>query len=86
MIETRKVLDLQINLQPSFLLLPKFGFYSDKTDVVIVDFGSFQVHINIFIINLLLNLLIKPLVLSAAVTRTHLRCCTTLLLLTFRID
>ncbi|XP_077329347.1 intermembrane lipid transfer protein VPS13C isoform X3 [Lithobates pipiens] len=44
MIETRKVLDLQINLQPSFLLLPKSGFYSDKTDIVIVDFGSFQLN------------------------------------------
>ncbi|KAM5126213.1 intermembrane lipid transfer protein VPS13C-like, partial [Mantella aurantiaca] len=42
MIETRKVLDLRINLQPSFLLLPKSGFYYDEADVIIVDFGSFQ--------------------------------------------
>ncbi|XP_053575277.1 LOW QUALITY PROTEIN: intermembrane lipid transfer protein VPS13C [Bombina bombina] len=41
-IETRKVLDLRINLQPSFLLLPKSGFYHEKTDLIIVDFGSFQ--------------------------------------------
>nr|DBA31558.1 TPA: hypothetical protein GDO54_007385 [Pyxicephalus adspersus] len=37
MIETRKVLDLQINLQPSFLLLPKSGFYHTKTDVIILN-------------------------------------------------
>ncbi|XP_075713818.1 intermembrane lipid transfer protein VPS13C isoform X2 [Rhinoderma darwinii] len=44
MIETRKVLDLQINLQPSYLLIPKSGFYHEKTDLIIVDFGSFQLN------------------------------------------
>ncbi|KAM3927460.1 intermembrane lipid transfer protein VPS13C isoform 2-T2 [Leptodactylus fuscus] len=44
MIETRKVLDLQINLQPSFLLIPKSGFYHEKTDLIIVDFGSLQLN------------------------------------------
>ncbi|XP_075064457.1 intermembrane lipid transfer protein VPS13C isoform X2 [Mixophyes fleayi] len=43
-IETRKALDLRINLQPSYLLLPKSGFYRDKTDLIIVDFGSFQLN------------------------------------------
>ncbi|XP_044135757.1 vacuolar protein sorting-associated protein 13C isoform X2 [Bufo gargarizans] len=43
MIETRKVLDLQINLQPSYLLIPKTGFYHEKTDLIIVDFGSLQI-------------------------------------------
>ncbi|XP_044053106.1 vacuolar protein sorting-associated protein 13C isoform X3 [Siniperca chuatsi] len=41
-IETRKVLDLRINLKPSYLLVPKSGFYSDTSDLIIVDFGSLQ--------------------------------------------
>uniref|UniRef100_A0A3Q1E938 Chorein N-terminal domain-containing protein n=1 Tax=Acanthochromis polyacanthus TaxID=80966 RepID=A0A3Q1E938_9TELE len=41
-IETRKVLDLRIDLKPSYLLVPKSGFYSDSSDLIIVDFGSFQ--------------------------------------------
>ncbi|XP_068131864.1 intermembrane lipid transfer protein VPS13C isoform X2 [Hyperolius riggenbachi] len=44
MIQTRKVLDLQINLKPSYLLLPKTGFYHDNPDILIVDFGSFQLN------------------------------------------
>ncbi|KAM4675969.1 intermembrane lipid transfer protein VPS13C [Discoglossus pictus] len=43
-IETRKVLDLRVNLQPSYLVLPKSGFYHEKTDLIIVDFGSFQLN------------------------------------------
>ncbi|XP_037550881.1 vacuolar protein sorting-associated protein 13C [Nematolebias whitei] len=43
-IETRKVLDLKIDLKPSYLIIPKSGFYSDKPDLIIVDFGSFQLH------------------------------------------
>ncbi|XP_066448424.1 intermembrane lipid transfer protein VPS13C isoform X2 [Eleutherodactylus coqui] len=43
-IETRKVLDLQISLQPSYLLIPKSGFYDEKTDLIIVDFGSLQLN------------------------------------------
>uniref|UniRef100_A0A3B3CIT6 Vacuolar protein sorting 13 homolog C n=1 Tax=Oryzias melastigma TaxID=30732 RepID=A0A3B3CIT6_ORYME len=42
-IETRKVLDLMIDLKPSYLLLPKSGFYSATADLVVVDFGNFQV-------------------------------------------
>lgn len=42
-IETRKVLDLRIDLRPSYFLLPKSGFYSQTSEVIIVDFGSFQV-------------------------------------------
>ncbi|XP_070692075.1 intermembrane lipid transfer protein VPS13C [Pempheris klunzingeri] len=41
-IETRKVLDLRIDLKPSYLLVPKSGFYSSRSDLIIVDFGSFQ--------------------------------------------
>ncbi|MED6232098.1 hypothetical protein ATANTOWER_021188, partial [Ataeniobius toweri] len=43
-IETRKVLDLKIDLKPSYLLIPKSGFYSSTSDLMIVDFGSFQLH------------------------------------------
>ncbi|KAM9860925.1 intermembrane lipid transfer protein VPS13C [Aulostomus maculatus] len=43
-IETRKVLDLRIDLKPSYLLLPKSGFYCDKSDLIIVDFGSLQLN------------------------------------------
>ncbi|XP_050931802.1 LOW QUALITY PROTEIN: intermembrane lipid transfer protein VPS13C [Lates calcarifer] len=43
-IETRKVLDLRIDLKPSYLLVPKSGFYSDKSDLIIVDFGSLQLN------------------------------------------
>lgn len=42
-IETRKVLDLRIDLKPSYLLIPKSGFYSKTSDLIIIDFGSFQV-------------------------------------------
>ncbi|XP_029986703.1 vacuolar protein sorting-associated protein 13C isoform X10 [Sphaeramia orbicularis] len=41
-IETRKVLDLKVDLKPSYLLLPKSGFYSNTSDLIIVDFGSLQ--------------------------------------------
>ncbi|KAK2854371.1 hypothetical protein Q5P01_007032 [Channa striata] len=39
-IETRKVLELRIDLKPSYLLIPKSGFYSSTSDLIIVDFGS----------------------------------------------
>ncbi|KAI4872968.1 hypothetical protein NFI96_023652 [Prochilodus magdalenae] len=39
-IETRKVLDLRIDLKPSYLLVPKSGFYHSKSDLMIVDFGN----------------------------------------------
>ncbi|XP_077376530.1 intermembrane lipid transfer protein VPS13C isoform X2 [Festucalex cinctus] len=44
MIETRKVLDLRIDLRPSYLLLPKSGSYSDASELVVVDFGSLQLN------------------------------------------
>ncbi|XP_070763918.1 intermembrane lipid transfer protein VPS13C isoform X2 [Enoplosus armatus] len=43
-IETRKVLDLRIDLKPSYLLVPKSGFYSDMSDLIIIDFGSLQLN------------------------------------------
>ncbi|XP_067298474.1 intermembrane lipid transfer protein VPS13C isoform X7 [Pseudorasbora parva] len=43
-IETRKVLDLRIDLKPSYLLLPKSGFYDGKSDLMIVDFGYLQLN------------------------------------------
>lgn len=42
-IQTRKVLDLRIDLRPSYLLLPKSGFYSQTSELIVIDFGSFQV-------------------------------------------
>ncbi|XP_051920113.1 intermembrane lipid transfer protein VPS13C isoform X3 [Hippocampus zosterae] len=41
-IETRKVLDLKMDLRPSYLLLPKDGFYSDTSELIVVDFGNLQ--------------------------------------------
>uniref|UniRef100_A0AAY5L059 Vacuolar protein sorting 13 homolog C n=1 Tax=Esox lucius TaxID=8010 RepID=A0AAY5L059_ESOLU len=41
-IETRKILDLRIDLKPSYLLLPKSGFFSANSDLMIIDFGSLQ--------------------------------------------
>nr|XP_046254686.1 vacuolar protein sorting-associated protein 13C isoform X2 [Scatophagus argus] len=43
-IETRKVLDLRINLKPSYLLVPECGFFSSTADLIIVDFGSLQLN------------------------------------------
>ncbi|EMP30306.1 Vacuolar protein sorting-associated protein 13C [Chelonia mydas] len=41
-IETRKVLDLKINLKPSYLVVPQTGFHNEKSDLLILDFGTFQ--------------------------------------------
>nr|XP_048724050.1 intermembrane lipid transfer protein VPS13C isoform X3 [Caretta caretta] len=41
-IETRKVLDLRINLKPSYLVVPQTGFHNEKSDLLILDFGTFQ--------------------------------------------
>ncbi|XP_060030384.1 intermembrane lipid transfer protein VPS13C [Erinaceus europaeus] len=43
-IETRKVLDLRINLKPSYLIVPKTGFHHGKSDLLILDFGTFQLN------------------------------------------
>ncbi|CAJ1049975.1 vacuolar protein sorting-associated protein 13C isoform X3 [Xyrichtys novacula] len=43
-IETRKILDLRIDLKPSYLLVPRSGFYSNTSDLIFVDFGSFQLN------------------------------------------
>lgn len=45
MIETRKVLDLRINLKPSYLIIPQTGFHHEKSNLLILDFGTFQVGI-----------------------------------------
>uniref|UniRef100_A0A5F8G4V6 Vacuolar protein sorting 13 homolog C n=1 Tax=Monodelphis domestica TaxID=13616 RepID=A0A5F8G4V6_MONDO len=37
-IETRKVLDLRINLKPSYLIVPRTGFHHEKSDILILDF------------------------------------------------
>ncbi|XP_018619206.2 vacuolar protein sorting-associated protein 13C isoform X1 [Scleropages formosus] len=43
-IETRKILDLRIDLKPSYLVIPKSGFYDGKSDLMILDFGSLQLN------------------------------------------
>ncbi|NWW74640.1 VP13C protein, partial [Climacteris rufus] len=43
-IEMRKVLDLKINLKPSYLVVPQTGFYHDHSDLLILDFGTFQLN------------------------------------------
>ncbi|XP_004421707.1 PREDICTED: vacuolar protein sorting-associated protein 13C isoform X2 [Ceratotherium simum simum] len=43
-IETRKVLDLRINLKPSYLIIPQTGFHHRKSDLLILDFGTFQLY------------------------------------------
>lgn len=44
-IETRKVLDLRINLKPSYLIVPQTGFHHEKSNLLILDFGTFQVGV-----------------------------------------
>ncbi|KFP20127.1 Vacuolar protein sorting-associated protein 13C, partial [Egretta garzetta] len=43
-IEMRKVLDLKINLKPSYFVVPQTGFYHEKSDLLILDFGTFQLN------------------------------------------
>ncbi|XP_032336935.1 vacuolar protein sorting-associated protein 13C isoform X2 [Camelus ferus] len=43
-IETRKVLDLRINLKPSYLIVPQTGFHHEKSDLIILDFGTFRLN------------------------------------------
>ncbi|XP_023568424.1 vacuolar protein sorting-associated protein 13C [Octodon degus] len=43
-IETRKVLDLRINLKPSYLIVPQTGFHHEKSNLLILDFGTFQLN------------------------------------------
>ncbi|XP_077174397.1 intermembrane lipid transfer protein VPS13C isoform X2 [Paroedura picta] len=43
-IETRKVLDLKVNLKPSYLVVPRTGFHHEKSDFLILDFGTFQLN------------------------------------------
>ncbi|XP_026537812.1 vacuolar protein sorting-associated protein 13C [Notechis scutatus] len=41
-IETRKVLDLRVNLKPSYLLIPQTGFHREQSNLLILDLGTFQ--------------------------------------------
>ncbi|XP_077476237.1 intermembrane lipid transfer protein VPS13C isoform X2 [Stigmatopora argus] len=41
-IETRKVLDLKVDLRPSYLVLPRSGFYSESSEALVLDFGNLQ--------------------------------------------
>uniref|UniRef100_A0A8C5SHG1 Vacuolar protein sorting 13 homolog C n=1 Tax=Laticauda laticaudata TaxID=8630 RepID=A0A8C5SHG1_LATLA len=42
-IETRNVLDLRVNLKPSYLLIPQTGFHREQSNLLILDLGTFQV-------------------------------------------
>uniref|UniRef100_A0A8C7E7K8 Vacuolar protein sorting 13 homolog C n=1 Tax=Naja naja TaxID=35670 RepID=A0A8C7E7K8_NAJNA len=42
-IQTRKVLDLRVNLKPSYLLIPQTGFHHEQSNLLILDLGTFQV-------------------------------------------
>lgn len=42
-IETQKVLDLNINLMASYVIVPENGFYDPKHNLAILDLGHFQV-------------------------------------------
>ncbi|XP_060787336.1 vacuolar protein sorting-associated protein 13A isoform X2 [Neoarius graeffei] len=41
-IETQKVLDLNINLMASYVIVPQMGFYDPKHNLIILDLGHFQ--------------------------------------------
>uniref|UniRef100_A0A8C6YGF2 Vacuolar protein sorting 13 homolog C n=1 Tax=Naja naja TaxID=35670 RepID=A0A8C6YGF2_NAJNA len=41
-IQTRKVLDLRVNLKPSYLLIPQTGFHHEQSNLLILDLGTFQ--------------------------------------------
>ncbi|KAM9475939.1 intermembrane lipid transfer protein VPS13A isoform 2-T2 [Clarias gariepinus] len=41
-IETQKVLDLNINLMASYVFVPQMGFYDPKHNLIILDLGHFQ--------------------------------------------
>lgn len=43
-IEMRKVLDLKIHLKPSYLVVPQTGFYHENSNLLILDFGTFQLN------------------------------------------
>ncbi|XP_069759027.1 intermembrane lipid transfer protein VPS13C isoform X1 [Narcine bancroftii] len=43
-IETRKSFDIQINLKPSYLVVPRTGFYNPNSSLLILDFGSLQLN------------------------------------------
>ncbi|XP_071611010.1 intermembrane lipid transfer protein VPS13C isoform X1 [Heliangelus exortis] len=43
-IEMRKVLELKVHLKPSYLVIPQTGFYHEKSNLLILDFGTFQLN------------------------------------------
>ncbi|XP_004374680.1 intermembrane lipid transfer protein VPS13C isoform X1 [Trichechus manatus latirostris] len=43
-IESRKVLDLRINLKPSYLIVPQTGFYHENSNLLVLDFGTFRLN------------------------------------------
>jgi len=43
-IETQKVLDLNVNLMASYVIIPQTGFYSGAQNVILLDLGHFKVR------------------------------------------
>uniref|UniRef100_A0A5F8G8B9 Vacuolar protein sorting 13 homolog C n=1 Tax=Monodelphis domestica TaxID=13616 RepID=A0A5F8G8B9_MONDO len=54
-IETRKVLDLRINLKPSYLIVPRTGFHHEKSDILILDFVTVNNDLLVLPISLCIN-------------------------------
>ncbi|NXV08404.1 VP13A protein, partial [Cettia cetti] len=43
-IETKKVLDLKINLMASYIIVPQKGFYDHTSNLLLLDLGSFKMR------------------------------------------
>lgn len=47
-IETQKVLDLNVNLMASYVIVPQTGFYDSTQNLMLLDLGHFKVsHFNV---------------------------------------
>ena len=42
-IETQKVLDLNVNLMASYVIIPQTGFYDATQNIMLLDLGHFKV-------------------------------------------
>ena len=43
-IETQKVLDLNMNLMASYVIIPQTGYYNGTQNIMLLDLGHFQVR------------------------------------------
>jgi len=44
-IETQKVLDLNVNLMASYVIVPQTGFYDATQNLMLLDLGHFKVTV-----------------------------------------